>query len=161
MNTSGALLSVSLTAHPSSARVALSRTCCTSPAIDRAHLAALGLTRRECEMIQWLRKGKRDREIGTILGLSPRTIEKQGRSYFYEVKRGNAHGRSQLLLLSSYPPRKQRITFNCDARDTLRDPNPTAAEPPRTPQPKGLIEEASSHSAFIDAPSSTYECALT
>ena len=44
--------------------------------IDQAHLASLGLTRRECEVMQWICDGKRDREIAAILGLSPRTVEK-------------------------------------------------------------------------------------
>ena len=41
-----------------------------------AHLAALGLTPRECDVMQWVSEGKRDREIAVILGLSSRTVEK-------------------------------------------------------------------------------------
>lgn len=44
--------------------------------IDHTHLATLGLTPREREVMQWLCEGKRDREIAIILGLSSRTIEK-------------------------------------------------------------------------------------
>lgn len=44
--------------------------------IDDTHLAALGLTPREREVMQWLSEGKRDREIAIILGLSSRTVEK-------------------------------------------------------------------------------------
>jgi DNA-binding CsgD family transcriptional regulator len=44
--------------------------------VDHQHLAALGLTPRECEVMQWLSEGKRDREIAIILGLSSRTVEK-------------------------------------------------------------------------------------
>ena len=44
--------------------------------IDYTHLATLGLTPREREVMQWLCEGKRDREIAIILGLSSRTIEK-------------------------------------------------------------------------------------
>ena len=44
--------------------------------IDPLHLAELGLTPRECEVMLWVGEGKRDREIATILGLSPRTVEK-------------------------------------------------------------------------------------
>jgi DNA-binding CsgD family transcriptional regulator len=34
------------------------------------------LTARECEVFAWLREGKRNAEIGVILGCSPRTIDK-------------------------------------------------------------------------------------
>ena len=44
--------------------------------IDVAHIATLGLTPRECDVMQWLCEGKRDREIATILGLSARTVQK-------------------------------------------------------------------------------------
>jgi DNA-binding CsgD family transcriptional regulator len=37
--------------------------------------AAFGLTRRECEVMQWVCEGKRDREIAAILGLSARTVQ--------------------------------------------------------------------------------------
>ncbi len=36
----------------------------------------LGLTRREGEVLSWLSKGKSNRDIAEILGLSPRTIDK-------------------------------------------------------------------------------------
>lgn len=38
--------------------------------------ARSSLTPRECEVMHWINEGKRDREIATILGLSPRTVEK-------------------------------------------------------------------------------------
>jgi DNA-binding CsgD family transcriptional regulator len=34
------------------------------------------LTRREIEVLSWLAKGKTNRDIGDILGLSPRTVNK-------------------------------------------------------------------------------------
>ncbi len=37
---------------------------------------SLGLTRREGEVLSWLSKGKSNRDIAEILGLSPRTIDK-------------------------------------------------------------------------------------
>lgn len=37
---------------------------------------ALGLTSRESEVLSWLSKGKTNRDIAQILGLSPRTIDK-------------------------------------------------------------------------------------
>jgi DNA-binding CsgD family transcriptional regulator len=36
----------------------------------------LGLTTREGEVLQWLSKGKTNRDIAQILGLSPRTVDK-------------------------------------------------------------------------------------
>jgi DNA-binding CsgD family transcriptional regulator len=39
-------------------------------------LRSRGLTARECEVLHWLIAGKRDREIGTILGCSGRTVAK-------------------------------------------------------------------------------------
>lgn len=34
------------------------------------------LTKRELEVVEWIAAGKRDREIGKILGCSPRTVQK-------------------------------------------------------------------------------------
>ena len=38
-------------------------------------MAAVGLTRREFEVIQWVGEGKRDREIAAILDLRARTVQ--------------------------------------------------------------------------------------
>jgi DNA-binding NarL/FixJ family response regulator len=38
--------------------------------------AAFGLTQREAEVILWVVKGKTNRDIGLILGMSPRTVNK-------------------------------------------------------------------------------------
>ncbi len=38
-------------------------------------LEPLGLSRREAEVLQWVTHGKTNREIATILGLSPRTVQ--------------------------------------------------------------------------------------
>ena len=47
---------------------------------DRASIEALvpafGLTQREAEALYWVTKGKTNRDIGDILGLSPRTVHK-------------------------------------------------------------------------------------
>jgi len=43
------------------------------------------LTPREREVLQWLREGKRNREIGTILGLSPRTVGKHIENVFSKL----------------------------------------------------------------------------
>jgi DNA-binding CsgD family transcriptional regulator len=39
-------------------------------------LPEIGLTRRESEVLLWIAEGKRDAEIGRILGISPRTASK-------------------------------------------------------------------------------------
>jgi DNA-binding CsgD family transcriptional regulator len=39
-------------------------------------LHAHGLTKRESEVLQWLAAGKSNKDIGTILAISPRTVEK-------------------------------------------------------------------------------------
>jgi DNA-binding CsgD family transcriptional regulator len=37
---------------------------------------ALGLTRREAEVLAWVAKGKTNEQIGLILGISVRTVQK-------------------------------------------------------------------------------------
>lgn len=39
-------------------------------------LGAIGLTPRECEVLFWVAQGKRDAEIGVILGVATKTISK-------------------------------------------------------------------------------------
>jgi DNA-binding CsgD family transcriptional regulator len=36
----------------------------------------LGLTTREAEVLLWIARGKSNRDIGQILGMSPRTVNK-------------------------------------------------------------------------------------
>jgi DNA-binding CsgD family transcriptional regulator len=48
-----------------------------APKAPDAHRArALGLTRRECEVLHWLMIGKRDAEIAAEIGAAPRTVNK-------------------------------------------------------------------------------------
>ena len=44
--------------------------------VDAGQLEALGLTKREAEVLFWVSQGKRNSEIGLILGAQPRTITK-------------------------------------------------------------------------------------
>ena len=44
--------------------------------LPAAFTAELGLTTREGEVLSWLAKGKTNRDIAQILGLSPRTVDK-------------------------------------------------------------------------------------
>jgi DNA-binding CsgD family transcriptional regulator len=41
-----------------------------------ARLTEAALTPRETEVLSWLAKGKTNRDIGDILGMSPRTVNK-------------------------------------------------------------------------------------
>lgn len=45
-------------------------------AVRLASLVALGLTRRETEVLLWVVAGKTNAEIGFILGISLRTVQK-------------------------------------------------------------------------------------
>ncbi len=60
-----------------------------------------GLTRRECEVLRWLMEGKRNREIGVILGAQPRTIGKHVENIFAKLHvetRGAAAAEARALL---------------------------------------------------------------
>jgi DNA-binding CsgD family transcriptional regulator len=59
----------------------LTNFCCASPGAQVRTAPAefsreLGLTSREGEVLSWLSKGKSNRDIAQILGLSPRTVDK-------------------------------------------------------------------------------------
>jgi DNA-binding CsgD family transcriptional regulator len=55
------------------------------PAFDATDLRLLGLTPRECEVLQWISEGKRDREIAVILDLSPRTVSNHAHNIFQKL----------------------------------------------------------------------------
>jgi DNA-binding NarL/FixJ family response regulator len=48
----------------------------TAANLPTEYFSELGLTTRECEVLSWLSKGKTNRDIAQILGLSPRTVDK-------------------------------------------------------------------------------------
>lgn len=48
----------------------------TSAGLPAEYSSELGLTTREGEVLSWLSKGKTNRDIAQILGLSPRTVDK-------------------------------------------------------------------------------------
>lgn len=50
-----------------------------------AALQNLGLTAREAEVLHWMAQGKRNEEIATILGASPRTIDKHCEHLFAKL----------------------------------------------------------------------------
>ncbi|MEO6367232.1 MAG: helix-turn-helix transcriptional regulator, partial [Steroidobacteraceae bacterium] len=61
----------------------------------------LGVTVREAEVLLWLSRGKSNREIGQILGISPRTVNKHLEQIFIKLgveNRASAAGRAVRLL---------------------------------------------------------------
>lgn len=54
-------------------------------AVDHLNLRRAGFTRRECEVIQWMGEGKRDKEIAIILGISHRTVSDHVRSVLVKL----------------------------------------------------------------------------
>ena len=50
-----------------------------------------GLTTRESQMLYWLARGKSNREIGVILGISDRTVEKHLQHVFEKMDVGSRH----------------------------------------------------------------------
>jgi DNA-binding response OmpR family regulator len=69
--------SASLSAAPStSTSTSTSTATATSMATDAARLDGAALTPRETEVLGWLAKGKTNRDIADILGMSHRTVNK-------------------------------------------------------------------------------------
>jgi DNA-binding CsgD family transcriptional regulator len=62
---------------------------------------ALGLTSREADVLLWLSRGKTNREIGEILAISPRTVNKHLEQVFTKLgveNRASAAARAVRLL---------------------------------------------------------------
>ena len=55
----------------------------------------LGLTAREGEVLSWLSKGKTNRDIAQILGLSPRTVGRASRADLLKARRREPHRRGR------------------------------------------------------------------
>jgi DNA-binding CsgD family transcriptional regulator len=53
--------------------------------VDPTSLEALGLTRREAEVLSWVAEGKTNSDIGKILGASPLTVKKHLERIFQKV----------------------------------------------------------------------------
>ena len=63
--------------------------------------SALGLTSREADVLLWLSRGKTNREIGQILDISPRTVNKHLEQVFVKLgveNRASAAARAVRLL---------------------------------------------------------------
>jgi DNA-binding response OmpR family regulator/DNA-binding CsgD family transcriptional regulator len=68
---------------------------------DASQLQQLGVTSREAEVLLWLSRGKSNREIGEILGISPRTVNKHLEQVFVKLgveNRASAAARAARLL---------------------------------------------------------------
>jgi DNA-binding CsgD family transcriptional regulator len=68
-----------------------------------AGLRDRGLTRRECEVLWWVAQGKRDAEIGIILGISPRTASVHVRSILTKLS-VETRTAAAALVGALYPP---------------------------------------------------------
>jgi DNA-binding CsgD family transcriptional regulator len=62
-------------------------------AASPSRLANAALTPRETEVLSWLAKGKTNRDIGDILGMSHRTVNKHLEHIFEKARRGDPGGR--------------------------------------------------------------------
>lgn len=84
----------------------LLRIASVQPTSDEARLkAALGVTRREAEVLLWLARGKTNRDIADILGLSPRTVNKHLEGIYAKLGVEN-RAAAVVQTLSALPPRR-------------------------------------------------------
>lgn len=60
--------------------------------------AALPLTEREAEVLLWIARGKTNREVGTILGTSPRTVNKHLEQLFRKLNVENRTAAAVIAL---------------------------------------------------------------
>lgn len=64
-------------------------------------LSALGLTSREADVLLWISRGKSNRDVGEILGISPRTVNKHLEQIFEKLgveNRSSAAARAVRIL---------------------------------------------------------------
>lgn len=62
-----------------------------------ADFAQLGLSRRETDILEWVAQGKTNPEIGTILGISPRTVQKHLERIYKRLGVENRHAAMRSL----------------------------------------------------------------
>lgn len=75
-------LLVRLVSEPDQSLLVLEERCTT---FDPAVLECLGLSRREAEVLCWIMQGKTNSVIGTILGITERTVEKHMERIFHKL----------------------------------------------------------------------------
>lgn len=61
-------------------------------------LSQLGLSRREIEILNWVAQGKTNSEIGAILGVSPRTVQKHLEHVYNRLGVDNRHAAMLVAL---------------------------------------------------------------
>ena len=61
-------------------------------------LAPLGLSPRETEILQWVAQGKTNAEIGRILNISPRTVQKHLERIYCRLGVENRHAAIRVAL---------------------------------------------------------------
>jgi len=67
---------------------------------ERRLAARHGLTDREAEVLLWISRGKANREISEILGISPRTVNKHLEQVFEKMGIENRASAAEILGLS-------------------------------------------------------------
>lgn len=63
---------------------------------NMAELSSLGLSKRETETLSWVAQGKTNPEIGTILGISPRTVQKHLERIYIKLGVENRHSATRV-----------------------------------------------------------------
>ena len=64
---------------------------------------SLGLTRREADVLTWLAEGKANAAIGTILGISARTVDKHLEHIYQKL---GVEGRTAAVAVALTAPRR-------------------------------------------------------
>jgi DNA-binding CsgD family transcriptional regulator len=79
-------------------------------AVSAGDLRALGLSRREAEVLRWVAAGKTDDEVATILGLSPRTVHHHLEHVYRKlgVENRTAAARIAIEEADGWPPPGER-----------------------------------------------------
>ncbi len=70
---------------------------------DPSALEGLGLTRREQEVLFWVSEGKRNSEIGQILGISSGTVKRHLENLYRKLGVENRHGAARSALEKLHP----------------------------------------------------------
>lgn len=73
-----------------------------SPHVPLEFGKTLGLTAREGEVLSWLSKGKTNRDIAQILGLSPRTVDKHLEQIYAKLGVENRTAAAAIAVNASY-----------------------------------------------------------
>jgi DNA-binding NarL/FixJ family response regulator len=74
----------------------------TSANVPAEFSKELGLTTREGEVLSWLSKGKTNRDIAQILGLSPRTVDKHLEQIYAKLGVENRTAAAAIAVNASY-----------------------------------------------------------